>query len=172
MASFQVPQFIETEDKIVGPLTLRQFLYLAVAGAMSGAGYLMFETFLAVILTFIFMGIAGILAFMKVNGRTMATFLGSAFSYFWNRKLYIFTVKKDDGSQITKKEKVLSDSPDATSGLREIGDQIATSRSAVPKREQALPPSPNPTHKEIEERYEIIKELSGAKEAARRIDYR
>ncbi len=172
MASFQVPQFIETEDKIVGPLTLRQFLYLAVAGAMSGVGYLMFQPLLAIILTFVFMGLGGILAFMKVNGRTMVTFLGAAFSYFWNRKLYIFTIKKDDGSQLTKKEKTLSDSPNEASGLREIGEQIATSRLAVPKREQALPPGMNPTHKEIEERYEIVKELSGAKEAARRIDYR
>ena len=32
---FQVPQFIETEDKIVGPLTLRQFLYIGAAGLLS-----------------------------------------------------------------------------------------------------------------------------------------
>ena len=32
---FQVPQFIETEDKVVGPLTLRQFMYIAGAGAAS-----------------------------------------------------------------------------------------------------------------------------------------
>ncbi len=172
MASFQVPQFIETEDKIVGPLTLRQFLYLAVAGAISGVCYLIFQPILAIGLTIALMGIAGVLAFMKVNGRTMVTFLGSAFSYFWNRKLYIFTIQKDDGSKLSKKEKLLSDSLDDASGLREIGEQIATSRLAVPKREQALPPGMNPTHKEIEQRYEIVKELSGAKEAARRVDYR
>lgn len=172
MASFQVPQFIETEDKIVGPLTLRQFLYLAVAGAISGAGYLMFNTFLAVLLTFVFMGLGGILAFGKVNGRTMPVFLKAAFSYIWNRKLYIFTVKKDDGTSLNKKERLLSDSPEASSGLRNVGDAIATSRFAVPKREQALPPAANPTQKEIEARYEVVQQLSGAKEAARRVDYR
>src|SRR3989344_2665997 len=26
---YQVPQFIEVEDKIIGPLTLKQFIYLA-----------------------------------------------------------------------------------------------------------------------------------------------
>lgn len=172
MAQFQVPQFIETEDKIVGPLTIRQFLYLAVAGALSGVCYLIFQPFLAVLLTLVFMGIGGVLAFAKVNGRTMTSFLGSAFSFIWNRKLYIFAVKKDDGSQLTKKEKLLIDSHNEASGLRAIGDQIATSRSAIPKREQALPPSMNPTKKEIEERYEIVKELAGDREAARRIDYR
>ena len=32
---FQVPQFTEAEDKIVGPLTLRQFIYIAAAGGVS-----------------------------------------------------------------------------------------------------------------------------------------
>jgi len=31
---YQVPQFIEVEDRIIGPLTLKQFLYLAFAGAI------------------------------------------------------------------------------------------------------------------------------------------
>ena len=31
---FQVPQFIEVEDKIFGPLTLKQFIYLAGAGGL------------------------------------------------------------------------------------------------------------------------------------------
>ena len=106
MAQFQVPQFIETEDKIVGPLTLRQFMYLAIAGSLSGVCYLIFQPFLAVLLTLILMGLGAILAFVKVNGRTMVTFLGSAFSYIWNPKLYVFTMKKDDGSKTTKKEKI------------------------------------------------------------------
>ena len=32
---FQVPQFIDVENKIIGPLSLRQFLYLAGAGLIS-----------------------------------------------------------------------------------------------------------------------------------------
>ena len=172
MSSFQVPQFIETEDKIVGPLTIRQFLYLAVGGALSGVCYLIFQPFLAIVMTLIFMGIGGILAFVKINGRTMPTFLVSAFSFIWNRKLYIFSIQKDDGSKLTKKEKLLSDSHKEASGLREIGEQIATSRCAVAKREAALPPGTTPNKKEIEERYEIVRELSGAKETARRIAYR
>jgi len=31
---FNVPQFIETEDKLIGPFTLKQFLYLAAGGAL------------------------------------------------------------------------------------------------------------------------------------------
>ena len=32
---FQTPQFIETENKIIGPLTLKQFFYLAVGFGVS-----------------------------------------------------------------------------------------------------------------------------------------
>lgn len=32
---FQVPQYIEVEDKIVGPLSLKQFTYIAGAGGIS-----------------------------------------------------------------------------------------------------------------------------------------
>ena len=34
MRQFQVPQFIDIEDKIIGPLTIRQFLYLVGGGAI------------------------------------------------------------------------------------------------------------------------------------------
>ena len=32
---FKVPQFIDMEDKIVGPLTLKQFAYILGAGGFS-----------------------------------------------------------------------------------------------------------------------------------------
>ena len=36
---FQTPQFIEIEDKIFGPLTLKQFIYLAGAAGLSFTAY-------------------------------------------------------------------------------------------------------------------------------------
>ena len=48
---FQVPQFIETEDKIVGPFTLRQFIYVAGAGLGSVILYFSVATWLWLILT-------------------------------------------------------------------------------------------------------------------------
>lgn len=31
---FQVPQFIETEEKLIGPFTLKQFIFIAIGGAI------------------------------------------------------------------------------------------------------------------------------------------
>ena len=35
MEQFVVPQFIDVEDKIIGPFTIRQFVYLAGGGGLS-----------------------------------------------------------------------------------------------------------------------------------------
>ena len=65
---FQVPQFIETEDKIVGPFTLRQFMYVAGAGLGSAILYFTVATWLWLILTIVLLGGAVGVAFIKVGG--------------------------------------------------------------------------------------------------------
>ena len=67
---FQVPQFIEVEDKIFGPLTLKQFFYVLGGGATIFILYAlvrpMFLMFLLAIPVAIFFGM---LAFYKVNSQ-------------------------------------------------------------------------------------------------------
>ncbi|MFB6212783.1 MAG: PrgI family mobile element protein, partial [Candidatus Magasanikbacteria bacterium] len=53
MAKFQVPQFIEQKPKIVGPLTLQQFIYLASAAAVSFLSFYMFSPLFSVIITIV-----------------------------------------------------------------------------------------------------------------------
>jgi hypothetical protein len=90
MAQYQVPQFIEVEDKIFGPLTLKQFIYLAGGG---GCCLLMFSV-LPIYLTILFgipiMVFAGGLAFFSVNGRPLIHALEHAFGYFFGNKLYLW----------------------------------------------------------------------------------
>jgi hypothetical protein len=88
---FEVPQFIEIEDKIVGPLTWKQFVYLA-----GGAGILLilfFSPLPKIFLVFIGLPIAGLaafLAFHKVNNRPFSIFLESMFNYVRRKKLYLW----------------------------------------------------------------------------------
>ncbi len=94
--NFQVPQFIEVEDKIVGPLSFRQFL--EVAGG-AGLGYI-FYTFYSIplflrLIPVILSVLGGLaLAFYKVNDRPLNLILESAFKYYIGSKLYIW--KKED----------------------------------------------------------------------------
>ncbi len=92
---FQVPQFIETETKIVGPFTLKQFLYLA-AGAV-----IIF--ILQYVLSFTYLIIAGTpiavlavaLAFYKVDGVPFPQYLLMALSFLSGPKRYQFTKDRE-----------------------------------------------------------------------------
>ncbi len=87
---FKVPQFIDIEDKIVGPLTLKQFLYL-----LAGVGFLAVLWFYLKLTLFIIIAIPVAilvlgLAFYKVNGRPLVYLLGSLTKYLTKPKLYLW----------------------------------------------------------------------------------
>jgi hypothetical protein len=88
---FQVPQFIEVEDKIFGQLTLKQFIYLA-GGA--GLSFVIYRTLGSLIFSFIpiviVMAFSSLLAFYKVNNKPFIFTVESAFKYFFSSKLYIW----------------------------------------------------------------------------------
>jgi hypothetical protein len=88
---FQVPQFIEVEDKIFGPLTLKQFIYLAGGGGLSFLVYILLKSFaLAFIPIVVILGISSALAFYKLHNRSFITIAEAAFKYYRNAKLYIW----------------------------------------------------------------------------------
>ena len=92
---FQVPQFIEVEDKIFGPLTLKQFIYLAGGGGLSFLIYLFLNSiFLSIIPIICIMGLSAALAFYKVNNKPFVAVMEDAFKYYIGNKLYIW--KKQD----------------------------------------------------------------------------
>lgn len=74
MQQFVVPQFISVENKIFGPVTVRQFLILLVAGGLIFVFNRLFELYLFAALTLIVGGAALIVAFVKVRGQTFHYF--------------------------------------------------------------------------------------------------
>ncbi len=87
---FEVPQFIEIEDKIFGPLTWRQFLYLGGGLGMAVVLFLRLPFILFVILGLPLAILAGALAFYPVNNRPFSYFLESMINYFSGSKLYLW----------------------------------------------------------------------------------
>ncbi|MFH0828899.1 MAG: PrgI family protein [Candidatus Kerfeldbacteria bacterium] len=78
---YTVPQFIDVEDKIIGPISVRQFLTFLVCAALIFANYeIVYKVFLpnfwvfAISSIFIF-AVAGTFAFLKINGRPFHYFL-------------------------------------------------------------------------------------------------
>lgn len=92
---YQVPQFIEVEDKIFGPLTLKQFLY--VGGGLA-LGFLIWKfipiKFLAIIVATPVVLFFMALAFYKVNNKPFIFTIENAIQYFISNKLYIW--KKEE----------------------------------------------------------------------------
>jgi len=75
MQQFVVPQFIDVEDKIFGPITTRQFLILLVAGILVFFAY-RFGDLAMFIFTLVLAGsLALIFAFVKINGQSFHYFL-------------------------------------------------------------------------------------------------
>lgn len=91
---FQVPQFIEVEDKIFGPLTGTQFIYVAGGIGFLVVAWLMFPLWLAVILGGPVAGLGLALAFLKINQRPFIDTLQAAFEYVVKTKLYVWQKKK------------------------------------------------------------------------------
>lgn len=72
---FLVPQFISDEDKILGPITVRQFLILIVTALLSFIIWKLADLALAGILIFMVAGLGIVLAFVKINGQHFHIFL-------------------------------------------------------------------------------------------------
>ena len=102
---FQVPQFIEVEDKIFGPLTIKQFVYVAGGAGLSFIIYTYVSPLsfiLAVLCIIPVAALAVSLAFYKVNNQPFIYVIESAFKFIISNKLYIW--KKQDKKPEHKKE--------------------------------------------------------------------
>ncbi len=101
MEQYPVPQFIESEAKITTFLTMKQFLYLVIAGAIililyfSGIPFSLF-----IVLALLIGGTAVALGFIKIDGIPLLTillnslgFFSKAKSYTWKKKESIYPLK-------------------------------------------------------------------------------
>ncbi|NBD74000.1 hypothetical protein GVX82_03610 [Patescibacteria group bacterium] len=98
---FEVPQFIDVEDKIFGPLTFKQFAYVAGGVGFIVILYTMVGLVFAILLgsPMLILGLA--LAFFKVNNRPFSEMVRSFLLYATNRKLYLW---KHQPKQVERKE--------------------------------------------------------------------
>lgn len=96
MAQYQVPQFIEVEDKIFGPLTLKQFIYIAGAAGLALLCFTLLPLWLALPLAGLAGGIGAAFAFYTVNGRPLIVAAEHAFNYLLGNKLYLWKQRQPE----------------------------------------------------------------------------
>lgn len=114
---FLVPQFIDVEAKIIGPITARQFLIVLGAGLLIALFYKIFTFNVFLICASITAIIAGVFAFVKISGRPFHYFVLNIIQTFkrpairiWNNKIMTTEIeekviaKKDDYKPEAKKQ--------------------------------------------------------------------
>jgi PrgI family protein len=100
---FSVPQFIEVEDKIFGPFTFKQFIFLVGGAGLSYFTYSVMPGRIALLAMLPVMGFSIALAFYKVNDRPFLVVLESAFYYSIHGKLFLWKHKNATEAALTQK---------------------------------------------------------------------
>ncbi len=109
MAQYQVPQFIDVEDKIFGPLTAKQFFYLAGGAVIILIMYIFLQLWVVIILGAPIAAFSLALAFMKTNGVPFIKTLGNAMSYTTSKRLYLW---KKSTKQSEKENTIMINTPE------------------------------------------------------------
>jgi len=108
MNRFVVPQFIDVEDKIFGPITTRQFIIMLVAGLILFIAFKLADTALFVFLLAVIGGFALVLAFVKINGQSFHYFILNIFQTLRRPSLRVWnkTHTKQELDDLRKAEKI------------------------------------------------------------------
>jgi len=77
MRSFSVPQFIDIEPRVIGPITVHQFIMLLVAAGLIFLTYKLFVLKFFIPIALVIAIVAALFAFYKPNGRAFHLFLMS-----------------------------------------------------------------------------------------------
>ena len=123
---YEVPQFIEIEDKILGPFTFKQAVYLA---GSFGLAFIVFQLLgylpiklpgiLKVVLAVPFIGIGAAFAFVKVNKRPFVFYVEAALKYAFSSKKYVW--KKSD-KKISRRASIHKNEQTVTVDTRHVPD--------------------------------------------------
>lgn len=101
---FVVPQFIDVEDRIIGPITTRQFIMGIVAGLFVFLAYRFSDLALFIIEVIIIFGFYILMAFVKVNGRPFYFFILNIVETIKRPRLRVWYKKGIEYKITTKKE--------------------------------------------------------------------
>ena len=123
---FKVPQFLEIEDKIFGPFTFGEFVYLVGGAGLCFVLYKLLGLFWGSIPILLVAGFSGALTFYRPNDKPFINMVESSFKYVIQNKLYIWKKRqekvKDSKKPLTADEekiKMMSEK-----GLRLSGSKL------------------------------------------------
>lgn len=132
---FIVPQFIDKEDRIIGPITVRQFLICLVAAGLIFVEYKLLATAPFVLALLITGGVAGTFGFLRVNGQPFHQFFVNFLQTqmrpklrVWNKNIPLSAMKQEVEKVVglTSVEAQKRKPPPTTSRLRDLALTVNT----------------------------------------------
>lgn len=144
---YSVPQFIDVEDKIVGPFTGKQTLYLMVGGGLIILIFSFFQFMFFLLSLVIIVPAVLVFAFYKPRGITVAQYMTNFFKFYSSNHIYIWA-REEDGSfvkQVQKKKKAveIETKTVSKSKIRELAWVLDTSTELNMKYEAKGRPDEN-----------------------------
>ena len=124
MAQYKVPQDVEADDKLIGPFSFRQFVYLLIAGGLVALAIFLYQLFpLLVIIPLPFVLFFVVLALPLRKDQPMETYLAAIVSYYLKPHKRIWTPGQRESTIRIIAPKVVEESR-----VRDITGEEATHR--------------------------------------------
>ena len=124
---FKVPQFLDIEDKIFGPFTFREFVYLAGGAGLCFTLFKLLGLLFGVIPILAVAGASLAFTFYRPNNKPFMDMVESGFKYFTQNKLYIWKKNIEKKKSDLEKQTILSD-VNKIRMMKESGLQLDGSR--------------------------------------------
>ena len=183
---FQIPQFIEIEDKIAGPFSLKQLLIVVSGGVVAFIAFSTLPTIAAAIIALISIGGSLALALVKVNGQPLTRVAFAAAGFFWKPRLYLWkreikqrVIEVPDfpeaeiksvstpvpEEQIIDHRNILKKFTAQMPAINKLSSDLTTTKNPIPEREKAIPAI-------VTEHLHVFRKKTGEQEIAKRVDFR
>lgn len=164
---YPVPQFIDTEDKIAGPFTIRQFIYLCITVGIIFALYFVFQSFFFILFALVVGAAGGSLAFVKINGQPLSKLATLAFLFYWNPQLYLWQPARPELPKTPQTMRETSSDINLESiisgaSLKRAWQYVETGSKVEAKQLAVEAPARH---------FEVFRQVTGELRAARRVDF-
>ena len=129
---FTIPQFIEKEAKILGPLTFKQFAFFGVAVLISVVMYFILPFFLFLVICMGLMGGSFALIFYKKEGVPLYNIVWGSIMFKFKPKIYLWK-KKGVPPKFFRKEKAkreIEEQKKADEEEKRTGPRLKISKSS------------------------------------------
>ena len=139
MAQYKVPQDVEADDKLLGPFSFRQFVYLLIAGALIALAVALFQLFpLLAIIPLPAVLLLVVLALPLKKDQPMETYLAALVSYYLKPHNRIWTPGQKESTITISAPKIVDDNrtrditgEEATHRLSFLADIVDTEGQAI-----------------------------------------